>query len=151
MKTKKYLTLKQRMLIDDLLEGQMDEDATLRKLKIKRDTYCRWLNKDNFKEQLMWRIAALNRHCELIVARCASLATAKLVELTGSEKAETARKACLDIIKLPKQCGFAPSADAAGAGKTDSSVQVQTLPADKAQRILATLADDANTGNIDNQ
>ena len=37
----------------------------------------------------------------LIVSRYAPVAAARLVELTESDKEETARKACLDVISMP--------------------------------------------------
>ena len=44
------------MLIDDLFDGQMDEEAILRKHNITRDIYYKWLNEDNFKEQFRQRM-----------------------------------------------------------------------------------------------
>ncbi|RKY23980.1 MAG: hypothetical protein DRP62_04830, partial [Planctomycetota bacterium] len=78
-----------------------------------------------------------HRQSAALIARYAPLAAAKLVQLTGSEKEETARKACLDIISLPTLA----------AKKTSQSnpdkigKHREQMPEQTASRLLAALAE----------
>ena len=102
MAGKKQLSKRQRAVLDDLFGGESDEQSVLEKHKISRHIYNKWQAEEQFSSEFERRVTALNRQSELIIARYAPLAAAKLVQLTESEKEETARKACLDIITLPK-------------------------------------------------
>ena len=99
----KRLSKKQLSVIGDLFTGQLDEQAILDKHKVSRAVFVKWQMERRFVEEFNRRIAALNRQGELIIARYAPLAAAKLVGLTESQSQETARKACIDIIEFPKQ------------------------------------------------
>ena len=103
MVRKQQLTEKKLALIDDLFETGFDEEAVLKKHDVSRVCYRRWLGDKRFVEAMDNRIEWLNRQSQAIIAQYATLAAAKLVELTDSEKDETARKACLDIMSFPKQ------------------------------------------------
>lgn len=98
-KTKK-LTKKQLAVLDDLFSSELDEQAVLDKYNVSRNLYYRWLADELFAEQFDHRIAAAYRQSAALIARYATLAAAKLVQLTESDSAETARKACLDIISM---------------------------------------------------
>ena len=100
-KQSKKLSKRQLKVLDDLLSGQMDEAAILKKHKVSIPIFRNWLSRDIFIEELRFRIEASRRQSEIIISKVAPIAAAKLVELTESEKEETARKACLDIISLP--------------------------------------------------
>ena len=101
MPLKKRLSKKQLAVIDDLFSGEFDEQMALEKHKVSRNLYNRWLADTLFDTELSRRIASAHRQSQVLIARYASLAAAKLVQLTESDKEETARKACLDIITLP--------------------------------------------------
>lgn len=95
------LTKRQTAVLDDLFSGQMDEEHMLQKHKLSLKVYQRWLSQKQFAENFAFRIQASRRQGQLIVAKFIPAAAAKLVELTTSEKEETARKACLDIMSMP--------------------------------------------------
>jgi len=97
----KQLTKRQLAVIEDLFAGELDEQAILDKYKLSRKLYNKWRNDDSFTEQFERRIADAYRQSTALIARYAPLAAAKLIQLTESDKAETARKACLDIISMP--------------------------------------------------
>ena len=97
----KRLTKKQLAVIEDLFAGELDEQAILDKHNVDEQLYSKWQNDDDFTEQLERRIADAYRQSTVLIARYAPLAAAKLIQLTESDKAETARKACLDIISMP--------------------------------------------------
>lgn len=96
----KQLSKRQLAVIEDLFNGELDEQAVLDKYKVGRKLYNKWLADETFVEQFDQRIAGAYRQSTLLIARYAPLAAAKLVQLTESEKEETARKACLDIISM---------------------------------------------------
>jgi hypothetical protein len=75
------------------------------------------------------------------MAKYSCLAAAKLVELTTSEKAETARKACLDIICQPKIAAEAEEVE------KDSNKQVEQLSGTTASRLLAVMAEEKRPAN----
>ncbi|MBN2457185.1 MAG: hypothetical protein JXB29_11730 [Sedimentisphaerales bacterium] len=131
---------RQLAVIEDLFSGQLDEQAVLDKHKVGRNLYNKWLADEGFAECFDRRIAASYRQSEALIARYAPLAAAKLVELTASANQETARKACLDIISLPKL--------AAKQAKVDKPIEEENVAAEQlspetASRLLAVLADES--------
>ena len=139
MDEEKKLSKKQLAVIDDLFSGELDEQALLRKHKVRRSIYNKWQCSQAFTDEFEQRIAALNRQGRLIIARYASVAAAKLVQLTESEGQETARKACLDIINLPQPTG--DRANPAEGPQQDSEQQANQLSPETAARLLAALAE----------
>jgi len=130
-------------VVEDLFGAELDEQAILDKHKVSRNVYNRWLADDRFIEQFNEHIARAYRQSELIIARYAPLAAAKLVQLTESDKEETARKACLDILSLPTLAGrnAVTSTENAVSGPLESS----QLSAETASRLLAALAEEGIT------
>ena len=139
MAKRKRLSKRQLAVIDDLFAGQFDEQAVLGRHKVSRNTYNRWRAGGGFDEELSRRIASAQRQSELIIARYSVVAAAKLVQLTESEKEETARKACLDIISLPKLTARQP--DPADKTQTDAEKRFEQLPPETAGKLLAALAE----------
>jgi hypothetical protein len=95
-------------------------------------------------------VNGLKRQSELLMAKYRSLAAAKLVELTTSDKAETARRACLDIISQPK---IAPEKNDEREMRNEgreSGVENQqsniAFPPETASRILAAMAEEKSAG-----
>jgi hypothetical protein len=88
----------QHAVIEDIFGGESDEQAVLDKHGVGRSLFNKWLADAQFARQFEEQIASAYRQSEIILARYAPLAAAKLVQLTESENQETARKACLDII-----------------------------------------------------
>lgn len=101
MARRKKLSKKQVAVIDDLFGGDLDEQAVLEKHKVNRNIYNRWLADDLFVSEFDSRVMSAHRQSAVLIAKYAPLAAAKLVQLTESDKEETARKACMDIISLP--------------------------------------------------
>ncbi len=146
MPNAKQLTKRQLAVIEDLFSGELDEQAVLDKHKISRNRYNKWQSDDNFAEQFDRRIAGAYRQSVALIARYAPLAAAKLIQLTESEKAETARKACLDIISMPILTANRkthPSSDEPRlAGTQPQSADTQQLTEQTAGRLLAVLAEE---------
>jgi len=140
MAGRKYLSQKQLAVLDDLFGSELDEQAVLDKHKVHRSTYDRWLADEVFAERFKQYVNGLKRRSELLMAQYSQLAVTKLVELTASDKAETARKACLDIISVPK---IANSRDKqTDKAPKESSQQVEQLSDATASKLLAALAEE---------
>ncbi len=140
MAGRKYLSQRQLTVLDDLFNSELDEQAVLDKHKVRRSTYDRWLADKVFAERFKQYINGLKRRSELLMAKFSQLAAAKLVQLTGSEKAETARKACLDIISVPKI--RADKDEQPEKTPKESSQQVEQLSDATASKLLAALAEE---------
>jgi hypothetical protein len=130
----KQLTKKQLSVVDDLFAGELDEQQILEKHRINKRVYDKWLAEANFAGEFDRRIKSAHRRGELIIARFANVAAAKLVELTNSENQETSRKACLDVINYLRQKAQADSDEQPEAEK------LPDLPPELASRLLAALA-----------
>ena len=124
MARRKYLSQKQLTVLDDLFGGDLDEQEVLDKHKVRRNTYDRWLADKLFAERFKQYVNGLKRRSELLMAKYSCLA---------------ARKACLDIISLPKRA----AKDAKqGSGQQSDDEPGQQLPQQTASRLLAALADE---------
>ena len=143
MARRKYLSQKQLAVIEDLFNSELDEQAVLEKHKVRRSTYDRWLEEALFAERFKQYVNGLKRRSELLMAKYSCLAAAKLVELTGSKKEETARKACLDILSPPKVS--AKKTEEPTEPLTSGDAESQQLPPKTARKLLAALAEEKNS------
>lgn len=132
MQKSKRLNKRQLAIIEDLFAGKLDEQVVLDKHNVPRRLYEQWLAQKQFAEEFERQVARAYRQSRTILARSAPHAANKLVELTQSEKVETARKACLDVIT--------PPASAHPASPAESQVPASDLPPEQASRLLAVLA-----------
>lgn len=139
MTNKKRLTKKQLSVLDDLFSSDMSAEQVLQKYNVTTSVFNKWQADETFAAEYDSRITALYRQSEFIIAKYAGLAAAKLVQLTESKSAETARKACLDIIQLPKL--LTKKQPAPAEAKADSENQTQQLSPETAGRILTVLAE----------
>jgi len=130
----KPLTRKQLAVIDDLFAGELDEQQVFEKHRINKRVYDKWLTEENFAAEFDRRIKSAHRQGELVIARYASIAAMKLVNLTESKSEETSRKACLDVINYLRQKAE-PSPD----GQPEAE-KLPDLPPEVASRLLAALA-----------
>jgi len=142
MAKRKQPSKRQLAVIEDLFAGELDTQAVLEKHKLRRQLYDKWQRDEMFIEQFDARIAAAHRQSAALIARYAPLAVAKLVQLTESDKAETARKACLDIISFPSQSAEKPPTPV--GPKSTSENNSNRLSEQTASRILSALARENN-------
>jgi hypothetical protein len=140
MARRKYLSQRQLTVLDDLFNSDLDEQAVLDKHKVRRSTYDRWLTDKLFLERFKQYVNGLKRRSELLMTKYGQLAAAKLVELTTSGKEETARKACLDIISLPKLA--ADNNPKSTELQQTAKQQTQPLSDQTTSRLLAALAEE---------
>jgi hypothetical protein len=128
-------------VIGELVAGKLDEQAIADKHQVSRRTFYRWLSDEAFIAELDRRIEWLNRRGELMLARKRSEAVSNLAKLTKNETAETARKACLDIINFSPQ--QQPNKDQSPQLTQPSDQhQTLTLAPQTATKLLATLAEE---------
>ena len=138
MAKRKRLSKKQLAVIDDLFGGELDEQAVLEKHGVNRNVYNGWLAGELFTSEFDRRIMSAHRQSAALIAKYTPLAAAKLVQLTGSEKVETARKACVDIISLPALLD--KRINQPGDSQTGESQTIRQITEQKASRLLAALA-----------
>ncbi len=137
-KRTRRLNRKQLAVIDDLFDGDMDEQQVLSKHNLSWHLYRKWLVDERFKRELDIRIDSARKQSELIIARYAPIAAMTLVTLTESKKPETARKACIDLITMPKGGGQEKNAQDAGKEATAAKPLTPAV----AGKLLAVLAEE---------
>jgi hypothetical protein len=157
MRKAKRLNVRQLAFIGDLFGGKLSEEAALKKHRVSRRLYNKWLTNPTFVEEFDRRIAGLYRQNALLIARNASEAMGELMKLIKGkeespeggtegnakkpEKGETVRKACLDVIKMhlsPRQAGRPKAPDK----KATPSPEMPKLSPKTAGKLLAVLAEE---------
>ena len=129
-----HLSKTQKAVIEDMLKGLGERD-TLNKYGITQARWRKWLRGGLFGYEITLRIESAMREGKLEMARRIPRAARRLTKLTASNKAETARKACLDVIALRKADIAEESAE-----KASSQNQQCQLSHEKAAKIWAILA-----------
>ena len=152
MKTKRnYCRLGKRQLavITDIFENALTEADALEKNRVTKWLYKKWLDNPFFLAEFDARFDETLRRSKFLIAHCLPLAVQRLVQLIVSEKDETARKACLDLISFQSSRWLTPLSDA-GLQNSQNSQPQNRLPQisdEKASRMLATLAEPEQTPN----
>ena len=136
---KKYLTKKQLAVIDDFFRGELSEDLILKKHRLSRGIYNRWLGDELFQQEYKRRIRVARLQSEALMARYSLLAAAKLVELTESAKEETARRACMTIISVP--CADEKARPRKQNDTEPQQVEDETLEPEVCEKLLAALTE----------
>ena len=93
MKVVKGLSKRQMAVIEALFSCEMDEQAILDKYRVSRNVYKQWLGDEHFQLELIRRMKIARILGEMLIAKYSFTAAVKLVQLTESEKEETARRA----------------------------------------------------------
>lgn len=122
------ITKKQKTFIDEIFENGISESEAMEKYNISIMTYRKWLASESYRAEFECRIEAARRQSEILIARHSSYAAAKLINLADSEKEETARKACLDILDQTKQLTLRPQERAENDDCQDLSEQIKLSP-----------------------
>lgn len=143
-KQRKGLTKRQLDVIEDLILGDMDEPQLLEKHKLTPRLFRLWMSQEDFAEELWLRMTSSHRQSIFLLARYAPMAAAKLIGLTDSDKSETVRKTCLDIIGAAER-----QPESARGGAAVEALSAEKLPAlpisgEKASEMLKMLAKENN-------
>ncbi|MHC4455977.1 MAG: hypothetical protein ACYS0I_02615 [Planctomycetota bacterium] len=144
MAWKKQLRKEQIAVLEDLFNSDLDEQAVLDKHKVRRSTFDRWMDDKTFAERFKQYVNGLKRRRELLMAKYSCRAAEKLLKLTGSEREETARKACLDIISPPSRAAKKGQGSSEQQSRPDN--QAEQLPLKTARKLLAVLAEEKSEG-----
>jgi hypothetical protein len=133
-----HLGNKQRAVINDMFKNGLAEHETLEKRNIRPCRYRKWLENGLFTQEINNRIEAAMRQSKLAMARWLPLVAERLAQLTISEKDETARKACLDVISL-----HTPETEQKTTqnAQTVQAKEIKPLPPEIASKLLAALAE----------
>jgi len=122
---------RQRKLAKALCTGN-DLNEALAECGVTEKTFCMWMDDPAFEAALAfeqgWRI----RRSQLLVCNHAADAVDRLVNLFKTDKGETARKACLDILELASQ----HIRDSQSSGRAE---KIPRLSPEAAQRVLEAL------------
>ena len=140
MGVRMQLRKKQLAVIDELFLGELDEGAILDKHKVSRVVYNKWQKDERFIEEFDRRIISAHRQSEVLIARYATLAAAKLIRLIESDKEEVARRACLDIISRVRPGG--EKSKISGKGKKGVERKKTPITGRTASRLLKVLAEE---------
>jgi hypothetical protein len=138
------LSAKQLAVIDDLFKDELKDPQILEKHGISRRLYDKWLADEDFCRHLETRKAWEHHLNDIILIRSAREAVTNLMALTKSEQAETARKACLDIITMSADLSAGPDTKP-GENPTPASESLNLTP-ERAGKILTFLAEEEQVG-----
>ncbi len=145
-KTQK-LSKRQTNVLDGLFTGELTLNEILKKCRVSQITYYNWLSDSLFMSAFDKRIDSARAVLTSTLSAYSQAALLALVNLTRSEKTETARKACLDIVKLVQD---EKDEQTSQASKDDISAiptlshQGRTLTPGESSAILQVLAEGSN-------
>jgi hypothetical protein len=128
---------KQLAVITDIFENTITEVDALAKNHVSKWLYQKWLDNPIFLAELDARFDEALRRSKFLIAHCLPLAVQRLVQLIVSEKEETARKACLDLISLQLSEDLQ---NFKNPQKQNKKIHPKLTP-EKAARMLAMLAE----------
>jgi len=140
-----HLSHKQLAVLDDMFKNGLTEQETLEKHNISPYRYRRWLENGLFGQEFNDRIDAAIRQTKLVMVRYLPWAAERLIQLTASEKDETARKACLDVISSHNDD---TAQDIAEAPQPQKKFHPQLTP-EIASKMLAMLAEEKRKARLD--
>jgi len=99
-KNTKKLSSRRINVLDGMFTGDLTLNDILKSCRVSQITYYEWLSAPFFMSAFDIRIDSARAILTSTLAAYSQAALLALVNLTRSEKTETARKACLDIVKL---------------------------------------------------
>lgn len=137
--TSSRLSEKKLSVIEDLSSGGKNESEVLNEHNISRETFYKWLDEPDFVRAFERRIKQLRMQAAVLIAGYACSAVEKLIELTESEKQETARKACLDILNL--QADIFTTRQENSPDSPPEPSRLEHLPKEKVSKLLEILAE----------
>jgi len=125
----------------DVVKSELPIEEVLKEHGISEAEFEDWLVERSFQKQVELRVQAAKFRTALLLAKYAPLAMAKLVGLACSEKEETARKACLDIISLASTESV-KNTQREMAEQVNEDEELVNLTEEQASKILGVLAED---------
>ena len=149
-KTQK-LSKRQINVLNGLFTGDLTLNDILKSCRVSQITYYDWLSDPFFMAAFDKRIDSGRAVLLSTLSAYSQAALLSLVNLTRSQKTETARKACLDIVKLVQDEKDEQTLAAGGRASRDDispvptlSHQGRTLTPGESSAILQVLAEGSN-------
>ena len=102
-KTTKKLSSRQINILNAMFSGDLTLNDILKSCRVSQITYYDWLSDSLFMAAFDKRVDSARAVLTSTLSAYSQAALLALVNLTRSEKTETARKACLDIVKLVQE------------------------------------------------
>ena len=150
MKTKRnYCRLGKRQfaVITDIFENALSEADALAKNHVSKWLYKKWLANPAFLAELDARFDQSIRQTRFLITRCLPCAVQRLAQLIVSEKDETARKACLDLISLQSSDPSPQNSQNQQLNENEDKDIHPHISPEKASRMLAILAEPEQNPN----
>jgi hypothetical protein len=130
------------VVLDDFFSGEYNEEQLRVKHHLRRGTFRRWLNNELFYEEFERCVRASQLRGAAKLACYSQSAASKLDDLTRSENSETARKACLDIIRIVSDKSMQSAAPSMVKEVEESNFPLaKQISEEKASQLLAILAE----------
>jgi len=133
------LTKRQFNIIDEWFENGGNETTVLKKYNITHKKWEKWLADKAFGAAMADKVKAVQRQSQILIVQYVPMAAAKLIQLCGSDKEETSRKACLDVLAL--QAGGCKDAEPCVSTDACDNEEKTMLDEETAAKILAVLAE----------
>jgi hypothetical protein len=132
------LNRQHKHVITDLFENGLKEHEVCAKHGLALDELRQWYRDDAFRQEVSLRLFVPVAIARIMLARAAADVASRLVAMTYSDKEETARKACLNII------GLLPWVhdEVTDQGSRIAEPDFSCLTADTASRFLAIIAEE---------
>jgi len=143
-KKTKNLSSRQINVLDGMFTGDLELNEVLKKCRVSQITYYDWLSDSLFMAAFDKRIDSARAILTSTLAAYSQAALLSLVNLTRSEKTETARKACLDIVKLVQDEKDEQTTKDDTPAMPALSNQGRTLTQSESSAILRALAEGGN-------
>jgi len=125
-------------VIADFFAGDLSQAQVLTKHRVSEETYRAWQFDADFTDEMDRRIVTAHRESAALIARVASMAANRLIELMKSPKEEIARRACLNIISIGEKAIKKVAAPA-----EQKTPQGPAISPESASKLLAVLAEAA--------
>ena len=142
-KTQK-LSKRQINVLNAMFSGDLTLNDILKSCRVSQITYYEWLSDPFFMSAFDKRIDSAKAVLTSTLSAYSQAALLALVNLTRSEKTETARKACLDIVKLVQEEKDEQTTKDDTPAMPVLSHQGRTLTPSESSAILQALAEGKN-------
>ncbi|WP_428387541.1 hypothetical protein [Mucisphaera sp.] len=125
----KLSNLRARALLADLIRAETDWVGIAEKHKLSTAQLAEWASRDKTVTTLTALCSLADLQTQLLLGRCRLMAASRLLTLASAEEptsAETARKACVDLLKLDRHTP-PPDQPAETSNPDDTPVDLRQL------------------------
>lgn len=127
---------RQRRLANNLFDLNLSCEEALKKSQVSERIFTAWLGDDWFSGLVDKRARAAVQISRMLISRNAAKAAEQLIELMESDKEETARKACLDVLTAANEINRTGGEVAAEGADNQQDLGFDEQTAAKVLRII---------------